>query len=47
MLAFDAFQTGRLAGQWLVCLGLFIGGIIIIFVGELLVESFKRDGSGA
>ncbi|HXV81623.1 MAG TPA: hypothetical protein VEG60_17220 [Candidatus Binatia bacterium] len=47
MLAFDAFQKGRLAGQWLLCLGLFIGGIIISFVSELLVESFKRDGSGA
>lgn len=36
MLAIDAFQKGRLAGRWLVCLGLFIGGIIMFFVGSLL-----------
>ena len=46
MLALDAFQKGRLAGWWLICLGLVIGGIIIIFVGELLVENLKRDGIG-
>jgi uncharacterized membrane protein HdeD (DUF308 family) len=43
MMAVGAFQEGRLASQWLVCLGLFIGGIIIISVGSLLVENFKRE----
>ena len=28
MLALDAFQKGRLAGWWLICLGLVIGGIL-------------------
>jgi len=39
VMAVSAFQKGRSAGQWLVCLGLFIAGIIIISVGELLAKT--------
>ena len=46
IMAVGAFQKGRSAGQWLVCLGLFIGGIIIISAGELLAENLKREGTG-
>jgi uncharacterized membrane protein HdeD (DUF308 family) len=39
MMAVGAFQKGRSAGQWLVCLALVIGGIIILSVGSLLEEN--------
>ncbi len=39
IMAVGAFQKGRSAGQWLVCLALVIGGIIILSVGSLLEEN--------
>jgi len=45
MMAVGAFQKGRSAGQWLVCLALVIGGIIILSVGSLLEENSNAKGT--